>query len=115
MSPLANLLNQPCTITHVARTGATDRAGVPAETTTATETVCYAEQQRATDRTEGQSSTEQRWLLVLPAGTTVDADDRVEIDGVNGVFAVQGPPWPARNPRTRTVSHIECEIRAVEG
>lgn len=108
---LANLLNQPCTITHQAQTGAVDDYGNPTWETTTTETVCYAEQRRTEEDTLDQSTGTEEWRVLIPAGVTVADQDRLNVDGL--ALEVYGPPWPVWNPRTRRVSHVEIRARQV--
>lgn len=51
--------------------------------------------------------------MILPAGTDVQGDDAVQVDGE--VYELVGEPWEARNPRTRQVSHIEATARRTAG
>lgn len=109
--PLADLLNQSCTITTRTTAGTTDRYGNPDETTATVTTVCYAEQRNRGEDTSNANQQSQDWLVLLPAGTSVDGTDRITIGTL--VLEVIGPPWSARNPRTQAVSHVECSARMV--
>lgn len=51
------------------------------------------------------------WHLSLPAGTAIEAQDRVTVDGI--VYELTGPPNRAWTPRGE--HHTECELRLVEG
>lgn len=57
------------------------------------------------------------WNLYLAATdldgneTEIEGSDVVTIDGVD--YEVIGPPWPARNPRTGALSHVEARVRRV--
>lgn len=108
---VANLLNQACTITTRTTAATTDRYGNPGESTATTTTVCYAEQRNRSEDTANANQQSQDWLVMLPAGTSVDGTDRITIGSL--VLEVVGPPWSARNPRTQAVSHVECSARAV--
>lgn len=104
------LLNLGCTIVRVTQDGAADEYGNPTDTTLTAATRCYIEQRNATENTNDRSTTSEDWLLMLPAGTAVDATDRVTVDGY-GTFEVIGPPWPVRNPRADAISHVEATVR----
>lgn len=108
---LANYLNQSCTITSRATAATTDRYGNPDVTTTTASTVCYCEQRNATEDTANTDQQSQEWKVLLPAGTAVDGHDLITVGSL--VLEVIGPPWPARNPRTQSVSHVECTARMV--
>lgn len=106
--PLSALMNQPVTITTVTD-GAVDRYGNPtADTSVTTDTVGYLEQASGTERGDDDAVEVLRWLLVLPAGTAITADDTVTVDGAT--FEVAGPPWQVHNPRTGLTDHIECAL-----
>lgn len=90
---LATLLNEPCTITP--------DADDPFDT------VCYAEQQTASEDTVNAAHQSDTWRIVLPAGTEVDGHATIEIPGRGLTLDVQGPPHEVRNPRTRVAHHIE--------
>lgn len=108
---LADLLNLPVTI--VRRTGEDDGAFDPVPSEALVQTVGELQQtQRAEPAAEGELSV-TTWLLVLPAGTAVDTGDAVVAGGQT--FEVVGDPWPARNPRTRLASHVECTVRRTGG
>lgn len=109
---LAGLLNQACTITTRTDAGTVDRYGNPELTTATTATVCYAEQKSRSEDTANTDQQSQEWLVLLPAGTTVDGNDLITVGSL--ALEVIGPPWEARNPRTQAVSHIECTARQVK-
>lgn len=69
------------------------------------------EQSRATEETLDRDTPISDWILYVPAGTAVDAFDRVQdVDG--RVFEVVGTPAPQRSPRGP--HHIEVRLRNVE-
>jgi hypothetical protein len=104
---LARLANRPCTVTSRTPGDTRDAFNNPVNVETATTTVCYVEQLGATEDTTSGDVQSDRWLVVLPAGTSIDGGDVVTVDGMD--LEVDGPPWPAYNPRTRTVAHVECK------
>lgn len=106
---LAGLLNQTCTITTRTDAATKDRYGNPDQTEATVSTVCYAEQRQRTEASgEGLVAIEE-WLVMLPVGTTVDAADKITVGTL--ALEVVGPPWPVRNPRTQSTSHLECTCR----
>lgn len=106
---LAGLLNQACTVTTRTDAGTVDRYGNPDRTEASTATVCYAEQRVRTENAGEDAVAAEDWLVMLPVGTTVDTADKITVGSL--VLEVTGPPWPVRNPRTQTTSHIECTCR----
>jgi hypothetical protein len=108
---LADMLNRPCTITRRVDEGDTDEYGNPMATLHDLETVCELQQQTRGENDEDISAT--TWRLILPAGTHVSTRDTITVDGEE--FEVTGDPWPARNPRTRVVSHIEATVERRAG
>lgn len=102
-------MNQSCTVTTRTDAGITDRYGNPDRTEATTTTVCYAEQRTRTEAGGEGLVAGEDWLVLLPAGTTVDAADKITVGSL--VLEVVGPPWPAHNPRTKATSHIECTCR----
>lgn len=107
---LAGLLNQSCTITTRADSATVDRYGNPAQTESTATTVCYAEQRTRAESSDGKGEVQQEeWLVMLPAGTTVNGHDKITVGSL--VLEVVGPPWPVRNPRTQSESHVECNAR----
>ena len=107
---LATLINQACTITT--RTESTkNRQGDPTLTESTTAAVCYAEQRQRSETTVNGDVQAQDWLVMFPVGTVVAGADLVTVGGL--LLEVVGPPWPVRNPRTQSQSHIECTARMV--
>lgn len=108
--PLLQLLNTPVTITRRSPSAdETDDYGNPSDDETAVETVGELQQQRR-DEPAGQGDLSvTTWLLILPAGTTLDATDLVTVDDVD--YEVLGDPWNARNPRTGLDEHVEATLK----
>lgn len=61
--------------------------------------------------TDGYQATIADWLLVLPAGTAITAQDRVKADGKT--FEVVGEPW--RVTGRQGEHHVEVHVRTVNG
>ena len=105
---VAGLMTATVTITRRTPDGV-DEYGNPDTVETTEATVGYAEQRAAYDDRLERSTEE--WRVFLPAGTDLDAGDRVAIYEVT--LEVAGPPWPVTNPRTGAVSHVETTARQV--
>jgi hypothetical protein len=110
---LTALLNRPLTIVRRSPGDTTDEFGNRVPVETFVEAVGeLQQQQRAEPVAEGEMS-DARWILFLPAGTTIGTGDAVICDGER--FELVGEPWPARNPRTRLKSHVEATLRRTSG
>jgi len=105
---ILKLLTADVTVTRRTADG-TDEYGNPEPTETVEATVGYAEQSTAYDD-RAERSTEE-WRVFLPAGTAVDAGDRVAIYELE--LELTGPPHPVHNPRIGAVSHVEVAGRQV--
>lgn len=106
---LAALLNRSCTIQQRTVEGTLNAYNSPVTVLVETVTVCELQQRQRTETTDRGEVSETDWLLVVPAGTSIGTGDTVIVDGDQ--FEVHGDPWPARNPRTRTMSHIEATLK----
>lgn len=98
---LATLLNEPCTFTPITRGDDTEDRGIPVTT------VCYAEQRGASEDNANTARQTQTWMVMLPADFTGNGHGELEIPGRGLLLDVQGPPHRVRNPRTRTIHHVE--------
>ncbi len=106
------LLRQKVTALSVTQDGPPDEMGDPTERITATSTFRgYAWQVARSDETVNTDIQDEEWRLVLDKRSTgkVAGADRVRIEGID--FEVDGPPWPARNPRTSQIELVEVRIR----
>jgi hypothetical protein len=92
----------------------TDSHGSPVSATGSTASVlCYIEQ-RQTDETRGQQNTARaEYLVVLPAGTGIDASDRIVIGSTT--YQVSGIPWSVKDAPTGAEHHIEAVVEEVTG
>ena len=117
MNPAA-LMSRTCTITRRVNGDDVDDYGnpVPAESTITA--LCELQEASADEDTVDADRQVGDWnLFVAPtassAGQTVvtsfDGSDTVTVDGVT--YEVVGPPWPARNPLTQTLTHIQARVR----
>lgn len=116
------LFTLTATITHVeADPSDPDEYGNPGETTTETTTACELQQVQRSENTIDSAAQSEDWVLFLdPIGedeggylveVELEGSDRVVVSGL--AYEVIGPPWPARNPRTGVITHIEARVRQV--
>lgn len=93
---------------------AADRYGDSSKTwTSATSTVTKGWLSQASSQeptSPGRVAEVTTWQLYLPAGTDIEASDRVVIDGTT--YEVDGPPNRARRPSGE--HHVEARLRRVE-
>lgn len=106
----SHLMTQTATLHHVLETGVDDNHDVTTSETTSS-SPCLLQQTTRAEQTAGGVISTEVLVLFLPAGTEVDPLTVATIDGIDYEFG--GPPWPAFNPRTRAVSHIEATVRRV--
>lgn len=108
---LTSLINRPATLRH--RTGGTrrDRDGNRVPEVVEVETVCELQQRQR--REDADEVSDARWVAFFLPGEIVGTGDELIVDGVS--FQVEGDPWPARSPRSRTLSHIEATLRRTAG
>ena len=81
-------------------------------TSTSATAVGYLEQTAAVEVLVNQETYTSDWLLILPAGTVIDASDQVLVDGAT--FEVVGPPARPWRPSTGE-HHVECRLRQTTG
>lgn len=105
------LLTKSCTVTHRSPSPTLkDGMGDPLIVTTTETFACWLSQESRSENTVNADVQQQTWSLYLePAAVTVQGDDVVTVDAV--AYEVDGPPWPAHNPRTSIVTHIEATVR----
>lgn len=106
------LLNRPVTIIRQTAGDVTDDYGNPIPGVEEVATVGELQQRKRDEQADHDASVTD-WLLVLPAGTVVDTDDAVLVDGRR--YEVVGDPWNVRNPRTGRESHVEATVRRAAG
>lgn len=108
-----HLLTETVQLRRRAADGARDRHGNAARTFDAdVDSPARVERERGQDLRDGRDATLQTWRIFLPAGTDLEARDRVVVDGT--VFEVDGPPERHRTP-TGGEHHVEAQLRLVEG
>lgn len=95
------------TATLRARTSSgTDEYGNPTEVEATSSSKCHVRPLSTDELPDGISS--ERWKIYLPAGTALDVDDRVSVDGE--LYEVVSVPTERYNPRSRMVEAITAEI-----
>lgn len=109
----ARLFPSTITVHHVTQDGPADEMGDPTEETTTTTVqrgafVWQVQRSDETGNTDVQSD-EWRGALRRTLAGLVDGGDRIEVEG--STFEVEGPPWPARNPRTNRIEFLEVTLR----
>lgn len=102
-----HLLTSVATVDLVTTTGPVDAFGDPTEVVTTVTFKAWLSQTSRFDETANANSQIQKLAIYLDASAAdVQGFDRVTINGV--VYELDGPPWPALNPRTRQITHVEC-------
>jgi hypothetical protein len=113
---ISTLINRTCTITRRSSSTSKDDYGNVIPATSTVTTVCELQQQPRRSDSESEAHadlSDTQWVAFLLPGEQIDASDKITVDGQ--AFEVAGQPWPARNPRTQAVSHIEVNLRRVAG
>jgi head-tail adaptor len=107
----SRLLTEPVSIQKI--NGSTDEYGntIPHANGSAVSTVGYLEQKESVETLNDRDTVVSSWTAWLPAGTDVNAFDRLNFSGQ--VFEVDGAPWLVWNPRKAAQSHIECKLKVV--
>ena len=94
----------------------TDSHGSPVSATTSTTSVfCYIEQRpSAGSETLGpQNTARAEYLVVLPAGTSVDSSDHIVIGSTT--YEVTSIPWSVKHAPTGVEHHVEVIVTEVTG
>ena len=101
------LLNRECKVTRRTPSTTTDDYGNQVPSFTTSTTRC-ALQQRRTGENEAELS-DSAWVAFLPAGTVIDTDDSLEVDG--DVFQVDGEAYRVHDELTGREHHVEVKLR----
>lgn len=110
MNP-ARLIKLPGVLSVVTQDGPVDETNDPTEQIVTADVLCWYEQATADDDTGGTNQQTETHRLYFRDGVTVTGYDHLAVDGHR--FQILGPPWPAKNPRTGVVEHIEAKGREV--
>lgn len=106
------LMTRTATISHVEPDPDNpDAYGNPGLVTSVTTAACEIQQVSRSEDTVNTAQQSEDWSLFVHPDALVEGSDRIVVDGV--AYELVGPPWPARNPRTGVVSHIEAQVRRV--
>lgn len=108
---VARLLKLDGTLTSVTGTDSATDDHTPEVDTQDVAVKCWIEQVAASESTSAGDIQTDEWRIYLPAGTVVSGSDRLAVGDVE--LEVDGPPWPAINPRTAVASHVEAKGRRV--
>ena len=126
---ILRLMNQPLTVQAMGGNG-TDEYGntIPGELGPAVAALGFLEQKDTIEYQDDRQTVVSKWKAFLPAvagATIVDvfADQFADVFGEPAEigplsyitfgsqrFQVDGAPWHVYNPRTKSVSHIECKL-----
>lgn len=110
MTTPRHLLRQTVTLRTPSGAGAPDEFGDPTAGTISTTVVLgYLFQRTRGEDTAGRTIQTEELGLILPPEAVVSGNSTAEVDGI--VYELDGPPWPAFNPRTAEVEHIEATVR----
>ena len=111
---LARLMSQPLTVQAMGPT-TQDVYGdwIPGAVGAPVAVSGYLEQATTVEFVLNRDTTITTWKAFLPVGTVVTPLSLVNYDAQ--VFQVDGAPFNAFNPRTKSVSHIECKLIVVTG
>lgn len=110
------LLSSSITVHRVTQDGPPDEMGDPTEETVSTTydragSVWQVQRSDETGNTDVQVE-EWRGVLRRDLAGTVDGGDRITVEGIE--FQIEGPPWPARNPRTTRIEFLEVTLRRTQ-
>lgn len=119
----SRLLRQPIIVEHVTQDGPPDPMGDPTEVRTWTRFLGYVWQTTVTEQTANTNVATEDWQLALErsAAGNIDTGDRIYadgqldddgnyIEGTGEAFDLDGPPWPAKNPRTQLVEYVHARL-----
>lgn len=106
---IERLLNQPLTIQTVAGT-TTDEYGntVPTPVGAPVAALGYLEQKDTIEFLLDRQTVVSKWKVFLLASAVIGPMDYVNFNAQR--FQVDGEPEHLWNPRTKSVSHIECKL-----
>lgn len=110
---LAQLLDRTATIRRRSVVDVDDYGNDVWGTTTVEVVPCYLEQTGTTEELVGRHTLVADHLLIVPAGSRLDQDDTVVVDGTE--FHVVGLPDRVHNPRTRRTVHVEAQLARSTG
>ncbi len=115
------MLTQRITVQRVTQDGTADEFGDPTEQTTYATYNGYVWQTSATEQTDRGQIEREGWQLMIDPGAAgaLSAGDRIFVDATldgdgaptGGIpFELTGPPWPAKNPRTKLTEFVRAPL-----
>lgn len=109
---ILRLLNQPLTVQSVAGT-TTDEYGntIPTPVGAPVPTFGFLEQKDTIEYQGDRQTVVSKWKVFLPSTVVIGPMDYVNFNSQR--FQVDGEPEHLWNPRTKSVSHIECKLTVV--
>lgn len=110
---LSTLINRPCVILRRQTAAGTTPYGRRRKTDTMVETVCELQQASSVEPGDGGEIAATDWRLFFLPDTDLRTGDAVVVDG--HTYELTGDPWPARNPLTQVVSHLEATAQRTAG
>lgn len=112
---LTSLINRPCTILTEDDDDFDDFSeGRPSRSSHST--VCEIQQADAIEADNEGEVSRSDWVgYFLPADSEYLNTASAVVVPELGTFELVGAPWPARNPRTQAVSHVETKLRRTKG
>ena len=106
------LMTRPCIIESPVTSDDTDDMGDPLDSQPErVVTVCEVQQSSSREARDGGLIDVQVWNIYLPAGSRPRASSIVHVDGLR--IALDGGPWPVRDPLSGVESHVEAKGRQV--
>lgn len=103
------LMTEACTVTPMNAATVDEYGTETLGAGTPFDTTCLLSQTQRSEAEAGGNVQAETFALYLPPDTTIDGSDRVSVDGV--VYELDGPPWPAFNPRLGRTTHIEATVK----
>jgi hypothetical protein len=109
---LARLMNQPLTVQALGG-AAKDEYGntVPGPVGSVVPELGFLEQKDTIEYLTDRQTVVSKWKAFLFPDSTVTALAFINFNAQK--FQVDGEPWHIYNPRTKSVSHIECKLTVV--
>lgn len=111
---VSDLINRPCTIFHRTGSGVRNAHGVEESDVDPVDAVWELQQTNRAEPGDQSELSDTLWTAFFLPGVELSTGDTV-VDEDGTRYEVVGDPWHARNPRSRTVSHVEATLRRTAG
>lgn len=109
---LLRLMTQPLTVQAVGASTLDDYGNaVPGPLGAAVAEFGFLEQKDSIEFVDARQTTVSHWTAFLLATSAVTPMAYINFNAQK--FQVNGEPWHVYNPRTQSVSHIECKLTVV--